>query len=673
MEEIRLARAARTAAIAGRGGALCTPLNRRQVHVLVSDAARSSAGASASEKTKRTGRVRDEDTEDLATTWSITRGSARFDDVDDVTNDAADVDARPAKRAMTSAAVVAEWTVKHQPQHVEDVVIRPSTVRDTVLGWLRSRKKNEAGPRILVLHGPVGSGKSTLVRAAFADMEYELAEPGGADTLRAVFKSACSMGPAVPLAGRDRALLYADINGLYVGGGGDGKEKKEGKEGKVGKKDGKRKEGKDDRDPVDGGVEAVYDFLSFVRNVRRIAPIVFTVTDFDKRGLQVLKKVPDVVRVVYCRALTDVDVDGALTRIANLERVPNAATLVRQAMTAACVHSGVFDLRQGVAALQYAAACQSARASGVLVGQGRWKMAAAASRDHLLSVFDATRALVNGGGSTRGPSLDTLNVWAECIPNFVSCVACNCYEGLAPGRVGAAATVKDMDGVAEIAAALCDIDAANKWRNGHEPEPLAKSALTVTALGTIQAVRAAPGQAFALQGDGPLPVVYRGGVGGGGAKGAGSRCEAPSLSDDGSEDGTTTGPSAELSNVSAKAATIKSLRAGSVLCVRESSIAISERLWCVKLLHDHPEGSKGPEATLRTADDDDDDDDVTTFLSFAARPQQALLDPWYAMYGVPKEDVVRHALMVPMEGYFAPASSTARAWAALDSMGVYNL
>jgi len=73
------------------------------------------------------------------------------------------------------------WTIKYRPKKISDVVDQEQA-KQRILEWLKKWPNVEK--RALLLYGPPGVGKSSLVEAVANELGYELIELNASDSRR---------------------------------------------------------------------------------------------------------------------------------------------------------------------------------------------------------------------------------------------------------------------------------------------------------------------------------------------------------------------------------------------------------------------------------------------------------------------------------------------------------
>jgi replication factor C large subunit len=170
------------------------------------------------------------------------------------------------------------WTRQHKPSH-PDTVIGQEAVVKRVLSYVQGYKR---GHKPLLLGGPTGIGKTSLVHAVATALDRELVEVNASDE-RGKDAIASVIGQAAfqaTLFAKERIILIDEIDGIS---------------------------GTSDR----GGIPALLEILP-----RSSHPVILTANDLEIDKLKPLRKACEVIEVA---APSVTEIAGLLSRIAQIE------------------------------------------------------------------------------------------------------------------------------------------------------------------------------------------------------------------------------------------------------------------------------------------------------------------------------------------------------------------
>lgn len=107
------------------------------------------------------------------------------------------------------------WNEKYRPQKLKDIIGQDLALQD-LLKWIKNFKKEKS--RAVILHGPAGNGKTSLVIALANELDYELVQMNASDfrTENAIMEK---IGHAVSqhslIQKRGKIILIDEIDGIY--------------------------------------------------------------------------------------------------------------------------------------------------------------------------------------------------------------------------------------------------------------------------------------------------------------------------------------------------------------------------------------------------------------------------------------------------------------------------
>ena len=175
------------------------------------------------------------------------------------------------------------WFIKYRPKTLEEYVDQEEA-KAKLIEWLKSWEKGPPPKRAVLLHGPPGCGKTTLVEVLARSFGYQLFELNASDTRRKedienVVASASKTGG---LTARRKMILLDEVDGMAT---------------------------KADA----GGVEAVVHVVSKTR-----VPIVMTA---NNAYVEALRPVREVAELVPLKRLTEKNIIIVLKRICEAEKL----------------------------------------------------------------------------------------------------------------------------------------------------------------------------------------------------------------------------------------------------------------------------------------------------------------------------------------------------------------
>jgi replication factor C large subunit len=175
------------------------------------------------------------------------------------------------------------WIIKYRPKHVDEVVDQEEA-KEKLLEWLKSWEKAPPSKKAILLHGPAGCGKTSLVEAIAKTYGYELFEMNASDSRRKqdIERLAKVASQTSGLRARRKIILLDEVDGL------------------------------DPKSDV-GGVESLVEVIKNTRN-----PIIMTANNPYKEHLRPLRELSEVIAM---NRLRETDVVRVLTRICVAEKL----------------------------------------------------------------------------------------------------------------------------------------------------------------------------------------------------------------------------------------------------------------------------------------------------------------------------------------------------------------
>lgn len=174
------------------------------------------------------------------------------------------------------------WVIKYRPRRVEDV-FNQDNAKKQLIPWIKRWVEGKPpSKRAVLLHGPPGVGKTSLVEAIAREYGFELLELNASDyrSAEAIRRTVGVAANKKPLYGKGIIILLDEIDGIAP------------------------------REDA-GGLRALLDIIPNSRN-----PIVMTANDPWKTQLRPLHKVAELVQF---KSLTLTQVMAILQRICDLE------------------------------------------------------------------------------------------------------------------------------------------------------------------------------------------------------------------------------------------------------------------------------------------------------------------------------------------------------------------
>lgn len=176
------------------------------------------------------------------------------------------------------------WIIKYRPKTLDEVVDQEEA-KQKLVAWLKSWQTGKIPEKkALLLHGPAGCGKTSLVEAAARTLGFELFEMNASDSRRKadIERIAKMASLTTSLRGSKKIILLDEIDGL-------------------------------DPRSDEGGVEALVQVIKNTRN-----PIVMTANNPYQEHLRPLRELAEVVPM---KRLTEANVVTVLERICKAEKL----------------------------------------------------------------------------------------------------------------------------------------------------------------------------------------------------------------------------------------------------------------------------------------------------------------------------------------------------------------
>lgn len=152
------------------------------------------------------------------------------------------------------------WIIKYRPKNVDEVIDQDGA-KQKLLEWLKLWERGAPEKRAIILYGPPGCGKTSLVEAISKTYGYELFEMNASDSRRRsdIERLAKMASQTTGLTGKKRLILLDEVDGL------------------------------DPRADI-GGVEALVEVIRSTRN-----PIIMTANNPYREHLRPLREFSEIV------------------------------------------------------------------------------------------------------------------------------------------------------------------------------------------------------------------------------------------------------------------------------------------------------------------------------------------------------------------------------------------
>ncbi|MEM1695190.1 MAG: replication factor C large subunit [Desulfurococcaceae archaeon] len=178
------------------------------------------------------------------------------------------------------------WVVKYRPKTLDEYVDQEEA-KQKLVAWLKSWLSGKPPEKkALLLHGPAGCGKTSLVEAVARSLGFEIFEMNASDNRRKVDieRMAKMASQTTSLRGKKKIILLDEIDGL-------------------------------DPHSDTGGVESLVMVIKETKN-----PIVMTANNPYREHLKPLRDL-DVVEVVAMKRLKEQNIVDVLDRICKAEKI----------------------------------------------------------------------------------------------------------------------------------------------------------------------------------------------------------------------------------------------------------------------------------------------------------------------------------------------------------------
>ena len=174
------------------------------------------------------------------------------------------------------------WVIKYRPKNINEVV-NQDEAKQKLIAWLKAWEEGRVGKKAVLLHGPAGCGKTSLVEALARTFKYQLFEMNASDSRRKtdIERIAKLASQTSGLTGR-KLILLDEVDGL-------------------------------DPRADEGGVEALVEVIENTRN-----PIIMTANNPYRDHLRPLREIAEIIQM---KRLSEKDVITVLDRICKAENL----------------------------------------------------------------------------------------------------------------------------------------------------------------------------------------------------------------------------------------------------------------------------------------------------------------------------------------------------------------
>ncbi len=119
---------------------------------------------------------------------------------------------------MVMKMEVKMWVEKYRPQSIKDVLGNPGPIK-AVMDWIETWKAGAPKKRALLLHGPPGTGKTSIAYALSKELNYDYIELNASDNrthgiINKIVGSASSLGTLNPEYER-KVIILDEVDGIH--------------------------------------------------------------------------------------------------------------------------------------------------------------------------------------------------------------------------------------------------------------------------------------------------------------------------------------------------------------------------------------------------------------------------------------------------------------------------
>jgi replication factor C large subunit len=238
------------------------------------------------------------------------------------------------------------WVIKYRPKHLNEVV-NQEEVKQKLTAWLKAWEEGKVEKKAILLHGPAGCGKTSLVEALAKTYKYQLFEMNASDSRRKadIERIAKLASQTSGLMGR-KIILLDEVDGL-------------------------------DPRADEGGVEALLEVIKNTRN-----PIIMTANNPYREHLRPLREIAEVIQM---KKLSERDIITVLDKICRAENLTCDPVALRE-----IAKRSEGDMRSAINDLEAAAALNKKVTIDTVKAVATYRNRVYAPWEALQKLFNAT-------------------------------------------------------------------------------------------------------------------------------------------------------------------------------------------------------------------------------------------------------------------------------------------
>jgi replication factor C large subunit len=238
------------------------------------------------------------------------------------------------------------WVIKYRPRHLNEVV-NQEEVKQKLTAWLKAWEEGKVEKKAILLHGPAGCGKTSLVEALAKTYKYQLFEMNASDSRRKadIERIAKLASQTSGLMGR-KIILLDEVDGL-------------------------------DPRADEGGVEALLEVIKNTRN-----PIIMTANNPYREHLRPLREIAEVIQM---KKLSEREIITVLDKICRAENLTCDPVALRE-----IAKRSEGDMRSAINDLEAAAALNKKVTIDTVKAVATYRNRVYAPWEALQKLFNAT-------------------------------------------------------------------------------------------------------------------------------------------------------------------------------------------------------------------------------------------------------------------------------------------